>query len=480
MLEYHKTSAEQRGAIQEYSCVTSTDKFPAPTDEVFSSRKLRALSEASVPIHASTESHASIPHVRTKSADVDPGVLRGESKTLYTPHRIVTTPQAPSTPTSRSPGPTIGTTSSMPCAPLAARRGKSLSGLELKGHVIEHLEYPDIPTAFRGSPIVWSPRFDTFPVPSFTNHETMLLNLKSKCATLGSGMSAYTQESPRPQTELTRNSSNVDEWAFARGLATFDNSLLESIHSRVPRGIIADTSIFLPDDSSTPVKGSSFTARLGFVPRPHSTPASQSPGNRSSDPPGVPLPPRPALINPSTPPHVRGILKKVKSVRFEDMTDVESEGHTSLIVSSPQTSPKILSSVLAVSSERSCTPMPTMVKVSSGPAAVKETLEKDIQKKSAPRSRLPPKQAKANGRRESAPPNVGNGSEASKPTLGPISAQRPCRIARGKENTNPVAVPRAQARQKGLSIAEIDVRRGIEGTTKSRLSTPLRNIFRFK
>ena len=87
------------------------------------------------------------------------------------------------------PGPTIGTTSSMPYASLAAHRGKSLSGLELKGLIIEHSEYPDIPTAFCGSSIDRSPRFDTFPVPSFTDHETMLLNLKSKCTTPGSGVS---------------------------------------------------------------------------------------------------------------------------------------------------------------------------------------------------------------------------------------------------------------------------------------------------
>jgi hypothetical protein len=474
-----KSSTEQREAIQEQPCITDTNRLSAVADQ--RSRGLCALSEASAPIHASTESRTSTPPVRIRSADVDPGVLRGESKTSHTPHRIVRTSQAPSPPTVLPPGLPIGPTSSTSDAPLAARRGKSLSGLKLKGSVIEHLEYPDIPTAFRGSSIVWSPRFDTYPVPSFTNHESMLLDLKSKCAALGSGVSAYVQEPLCPQTELIRTSLSVDEWAFTRGLATFDNNFLGSTDNQVPKEIIADASVFLPDISSTPVKGPGFTARLGFAPRPHSTPVLQLPVNRSSDPPGVPLPPRPALINPSTPPHVRGILKKVKSVRFEDMITKESENRTSPVVRPPQASlerPSPLPSSLAVSSERPCTSLPNTAKPSGGPAPVKEVLGKNTQeKKSAPKSRLPPKRAKARGRLEL---NVGNAPETSKPTLAAISVERPCRNAHVKENTNPAVVSRAPAKQKGLSIAEIDVRRGIEGTAKSRLSTPLRNIFRFR
>lgn len=476
MVKSVKSSTEQRDAIQEQPCIIDTNKLSALADQVPHSRGLCTLPETSAPIHASTESHTSTPLVRIRSADVDPGILRGESKTSHTPHRTVRTSQAPSPPTVLPSGLQIGTTSITADAPLATRRGKSLSGLKLKGSVIEHLEYPDIPTAFRGSSIIWSPRFDTCPVPSFTDHESMLLDLKSRCAALGSGVSAYVQEPLCPQTGLTRTSLSVDEWAFTRGLATFDNNSLGSTDNRVPREIIADMGVFLPDDSSTPVKGPGFTARQGFAPRPQSTSALQPSVNRSSDPPGVPLPPRPALINPSTPPHVRGILKKVKSVRFDDMITKESESRTSPVVRPPQASLE-RPSPSTVSSERPCTPIPNTAKPSSGPAPVKEALGKNTQEKSAPKSRLPPKRAKANGRLEL---NVGNAPETSKLTLATISVERPCRNAHVKENTNPAVVSWAPAKQKGLSTTEIDVRRGIEGTAKSRLSTPLRNIFRFR
>lgn len=467
-------SNEQRGAIKGHSRITDTNRLSVLADLPYSG-ELCAFSEASASIHVSTESHTSASHVLVKSADVDPGILRGESKTSQTLHRIVRTSPAPSPATLLPSGLPIRTTSTPPDAPLAARRGKSLSGLKLNGSVIEQLEYPDIPTAFRGSPGVWSPRFDTFPVPSFTDHQSMLLDLKSKCAALGNGVSTYIQEPL--QTEMVRASLSVDEWTFTRGLATFDDNLLGSIDSQLLREIIADTSIFLPVDSSTPAKGPSFAARLGISPRLHSTPALQSPVSRSSDPPGDPLPPRPALINPSTPPNVRGILKKVKSVRFEDTITKESQDHTSRAQERPPPPPS------AISSERPCTPMPSKPKPSSGSAPIKEmsVLGRNIQeKKSAPRSRLPPKRTQANGKLEPVHAGAGKAPETSKPGLATTSVERPCRIVHAKENTNPAAVPQGQAKQKGSIITETDLRRGIEGTTKSRLSTPLRNIFRFR
>lgn len=471
--------SEQRAAIREHPCVIDTNRFSAHADHVPRSDEICAFSEASAPI-ASTESHTSTSYVHVKPADVDPGILRGESKISHTAHSIVRPSQPPSPPTLLLSGLPIRTTLTMPDAPLAVRRGKSLGGLKLKGSVIEQLEYPDIPTAFRGSPSVWSPRFEAFPVPSFTDHQSMLLDLKLKCAALGSGMSTYVQE-PHPQPEITRISLNVDEWMFTRGLVTFDD-VSGPVDGGVPKEIIADTSIFLPDDSSTPAKGPSFAAHLGFAPRLHSTPALQSPVKRSSDPPGVPLPPRPALINPSTPPHVRGILKKAKSVRFEDMATKESQETSP--VGSPQASPERPSpQYLAVSSRRPCTPTPNTVKPSSGPALAKETpmLGRNVEeKKPAPRSRLPPKRTKANGKLAPIQPNVGKPPETPKSTTATTPVERPCRIAHVKKNTNLAAVPQAQAKQKGLSVTETDVRRGIEGTTKSRLSTPLRNIFRFR
>ncbi|KAH0836691.1 hypothetical protein J3R83DRAFT_8413 [Lanmaoa asiatica] len=463
-----KSSIEPHGAVMERSRVTDTNRSLALADQVPRLGDLCAFSEASTPIRVSTESHTPISHALVKSADVDTGTLRVQSKTS----------QAPSPPTLLPSGPPIRSTT--PGVPLAARRGKSLSGLKLKGGVIEQLEYPDIPTAFRGSPGVWSPRFDTFPVPSFTDHQSMLLDLQSKCVALGSGVSTYIQEPLHPQTVMTRASLSVDEWTFAQGLATFDDNFSGSIDSQVPKEIIADTSIFLPDGCSTPAKGLSFTARLGFAPRLHSTPAIQSPVNRSSDPPGVPLPPRPALVSPSTPPHVRGILKKAKSVRFEDMITKESENHTLPVVPPQAPSERPPPPLSAVPSERPCTPMPNTLTSAPAPANEMPGLGRNVQeKKFAPKSRLPPKRTKANGKLGPIHTNAGKTPETSKPTLATTSVERPCRIAHAKENTN-LAAPQAQAKQKGLSITEIDVRRGIEGTTKSRLSTPLRNIFRFR
>ena len=403
--------------------------------------------------------------VPVRSAGLDPRMLRGDSKVS----------RAPSSPTS---GLSIGATVIKSDAPLAARRGKSLGGLILQGSVIEQLEYPDIPTAFRGSPSVWSPQFDVFPVPSFTDHQNMLSDLKLKGASLRSGVSTYNPENSYPHSEVTRTAPKVAEWTFARGPATFVN-ISGPVGDEVPKEI-PSPSVFLPDDSSTPARGLGSTPRPGFVSRPHSTPTLRSPIRRSGDPPGTPLPPRPALVNPSTPPHVRGILKKAKSVRFEDMITQESESCTSPVVCPPQASPERPSPLpLAVSSERPCTPMPNTANPSNGPAPVKEALGKNTQeKKFVPKSRLPPKRTRVNGRLEL---NVGNAPETSKPALATTSVGRPCRNAHVKENTNPAAVPRAPTKQKGLSTTEVvDVRRGIEGTTKSRLSTPLRNIFRFR
>lgn len=475
-----KSSTEQRATIHERPGVgADTNRFSARADHVPHSGELCAFSEASAPIHPSTESSS---HVPVKSAGVDPGILRGESKVSHTPHSATRTSQTPLPPTLLPPGLSIGTALTPSDAPLAARRGKSLGGLKLTGSVIEQLDYPDIPTAFRGSPSVWSPRFDAFPIPSFTDHQSMLLDLKLKCAALGSSVSACVLENVRPRSEITCTSSSVDEWMFARGLATLDNASGPT-DDEVSKEIIADMSISLPDHSSTPVKIPSCTAHLGFRPRLYSTPVLQSPVKRSSDPPGVPLPPRPALLSPSTPPHVRGILKKVKSVRFEDMITKDSPG-TSPIVSSSQTStdgpsPKHL----AVSSGRPCTPMPNTTKSSSNPAPVKETPmsgKSTEEKKHVPRARPLPKRTKANGKLVPVRPKVGNQPETSKSTTATISVERPCRIAHVRKNTDPAAGLPTPAKHKGLSVTETDVRRGIEGTAKSRLSTPLRNIFRFK
>ena len=391
--------------------------------------------------------------VPVRSAGLDPRMLRGDSKVS----------RAPSSPTS---GLSIGATVIKSDAPLAARRGKSLGGLILQRSVIEQLEYPDIPTAFRGSPSVWSPQFDVFPVPSFTDHQNMLSDLKLKGASLRSGVSTYNPENSYPHSEVTRTAPKVAEWTFARGPATFVN-ISGPVGDEVPKEI-PSPSVFLPDDSSTPARGLGSTARPGFVSRPHSTPTLRSPIRRSGDPPGTPLPPRPALVNPSTPPHVRGILKKVKSVRFEDMI-VKGPHETSPIICCPQTSPERPSPQhSAASTRRPCTPIPITTK-SRGPTKEMPVFVNVEETKHAPRPRPTPKRTKVNRKLESMHHNASDPLETSKSAMA-TSIERPCRIARIKRNTSP----------EGLSTSESDVRRGIEGTAKSRLSAPLRNIFRFR
>ncbi|KAG9313019.1 hypothetical protein JVU11DRAFT_6458 [Chiua virens] len=433
------SSAERRKTVQGRLRVIDTNKPLVNTDQVVHSGVFS-------PTRTSAESHASTSRVLPNPADVDSGTFRGELNLSHTPPRSVRTSQASSTPTPRSSRSKIGTVPTTPDAPLAARRGKSLGGLTLKECVIEQLEYPDIPTAFRGSPSVWSPRFDASPVPFYTDHQSMILDLRSKCAALENGTHAYVQEPLSPQEGVSLTSPGSDEWAFARGLATFDDDYSGWSDRQVPREIITDISIFLPIDSSTPAKVP-LTARSKCIPRSDLAPPLQSSIPPASGPPDLPLPPRPAIVSPLTPPYVRGILKKSKSVRFEDMITKESQDNTPPVAPPPQPpSGSPPPSLLAVPSVRSCTPMPNAAKPSSGLAPAKEVpvlSETTQEKKSVPRSRLPPKRIKVYGNIEPKHPEVGHSPETSKPTSTVTPVERPCRNLHGKENSKPAAVPQS-------------------------------------
>ncbi|KAH7913833.1 hypothetical protein BJ138DRAFT_1145094 [Hygrophoropsis aurantiaca] len=215
---------------------------------------------------------------------------------------------------------------------LAGRRGKTVSGLQLKPYQIGDIEYPDIPTAFRGSP---APHLAAFDLDKnlgqcSMDHNSMLSSLRSKCASFTSGCTPTSEANtswpildiagggdvqipPEPSSDNCTINANLVELGDINRLE--DNVMdMENL-----------LSMEVQDGSRIPYSS------ISFEPTSYSTPIAfmrDSPG-----PPDIPLPPRPVLINPSTPPSVRGILKKVKSVRFEDA--LESDDQDLLIVPIP-------------------------------------------------------------------------------------------------------------------------------------------------
>lgn len=116
---------------------------------------------------------------------------------------------------------------STPNQPLAARRGKMVHTLQLKDdQALKELDYPDIPTAFRGSPSVWVSRFELQPLGhGFTGHRNMLASLQSRCVALSGGLS--TPECPEikdaAHSHTFSNSTSSDDWEFSKDLASFED-----------------------------------------------------------------------------------------------------------------------------------------------------------------------------------------------------------------------------------------------------------------
>jgi hypothetical protein len=291
--------------------------------------------------------------------------------------------------------PLIGASPSTPdVISLAARRGKALSDLQLRNNLMQELEYPDIPTAFRGSPGVWSPRFDVrLPDQPFMDHPSMLSNLRSKCAALANGPSApietgeegYQWPQPGVTPETSSTSLGSDEWGFAKQLINLENDLMGSFdgsgqvswsfHGQIG-DTTANTSLFLSDESPRPTKGPCNPTKSERRLRPHfSTSVMRHPVSDPSGPPEVPLPPRPALVNPATPSCVRGILKKCKSVRFEDaITKEPTDQAPSPVPPAPEVTPKRPSPLrqsFTASSEQPLIPVP------DGTPGVKESGRSD-------------------------------------------------------------------------------------------------------
>lgn len=396
---------------------------------------------------------------------------------------------------------------------LANRRGKKVSGLQLKE--VDDLEYPDIPTAFRGSPTVWSPKFDPgVPSPNgklFTDHSSMLSNLRSQYAALTSGTSMPVAhenkqcqdalvDSDTDSVSLMPSSSRDDEWAFENDLDLDPQDAVDDV-SRTPTpsftlNIVPDR----PKESLNVTPGRfSAPASLTRAPSPSClqpvVPAVKVSPAPPTGPPCVPLPPPPVLIDPSTPLRVRGILKKAKSVRFEDDRCSQDVDLLVMPVPDPTTakrpSPLRNSFMAPVDSTTSAdTKEPVNTESVAGPTVLQpKTIREPILKKKSHmmKSKLVPKGTILSSHRMSEVPilkSVDTNVRQVPPVpelKGPATSTpgRHDRVASGEKETGQTAY--ARARKRWSTMNETDLRMGVEGAApKSRLTTPLRNIFKFK
>ncbi|KAH7890790.1 hypothetical protein F5I97DRAFT_82811 [Phlebopus sp. FC_14] len=389
--------------------------------------------------------------------------------------------------------------------PLAARRGKLMTSLQMKGSLVEELEYPDFPTAFRGSSSAHPPGFGyRGPIRPFTDHQEMLSGLRAKCHALANVLST-----PEREKEISGTATSLvpDESEFSQELASLERK------STSPVGGCSRLSSILRlclDDEN----GKNTPDFSGFDPKLRSAPVHAvtvvSPGGvgpqllmpstcftSSSGPPGVPLPARPALINPATPSHVRGILKKAKSVRFEDLTssDVWGDGSTNGPPVSEQ--PPILKRPTPLRQSLTAIPdrlSPNKVETAMHPAAKMEGAVPKAASpqgpaeatKRAPRPRLAPKDIGLKSKRLSVPDfHKESNSQRNCPSpksRASATVERPCRMTSimPEESPSPIADLQTQRNQRSSVGNVSNLQRGLEGLPKSRLSTPLRNIFRFK
>lgn len=365
---------------------------------------------------------------------------------------------------------------------LAIRRGKKVSGLQLKN--VDNLEYPDLPTPFRGSPTVWSPKFD----PSsngelFTDHRCMLSSLRSQHAALASGISTPTtyeskgwQAVPMDSdmdSVTSKLSSSSDEWAFEKDLAV----VAKDFQGHVDNMPLPPPSFMLEIAPNRPRKSQNDRCSNRDSPTRSASPSPRSAVSLVKDspvpltgPPCVTLPHCPVLVNPSPPPRARGILKKVKSVRFED---VRRSSDASPLVPSVQ---EFSTAVKRPSPLRNSFTAPLSEARNTFADRGTETRPKPkvpaiMKSKLAPRSRcvseLPTLRCADTNVNHEIPP-------------------APATFTFGRHNDFASAdnekgrAALAHTRKPWSTMNEKDFRIGENGgSPKSRLSTPLRNIFKF-
>ncbi|KAJ7091365.1 hypothetical protein B0H15DRAFT_835645 [Mycena belliarum] len=200
---------------------------------------------------------------------------------------------------------------------LAARRGKKmLPPLSFKQPPVDN-EYPSMPSAFLGSPSVYSPKFEfaSNPNRSSMDLQQMVTSLRSQCASIDSDIPVGA--AVRKPLAPAAASGEDDEWGFADGLLDlyhsrpFDSDFIKkplvSHMVDYAEESLADTPLVLNDRRPTPVLHA---------------------------PPSTPLPPCPASQRAS----VRSILKSSKSVRFASLPNERPASVEVLAVRAPRRS----------------------------------------------------------------------------------------------------------------------------------------------
>ncbi|KAH9004506.1 hypothetical protein EDB86DRAFT_2883660 [Lactarius hatsudake] len=258
--------------------------------------------------------------------------------------------------------------------PLAIRRGKKmLKPLTLHTPKHTHEEYPDIPTAFLGTPSAYSPHYQFSSLNARSDTESlaigdMINTLRSQkpCAPL-------LDKPPPPTISLSAESSDIvpsiseDDWAFAHELMSRYNGLTQSktpskekrsrrqaastrksltpetgsLANRPKSSSAPRTDLIKPQSSSTTaIQGKASrptTPNVGnrrHVSRPVSSPGLSSGLGRGND--SLHTLPGSTRSESSSSKRPLGILKHVKSVRFADMPQKDNAKDNTPSVGQPR------------------------------------------------------------------------------------------------------------------------------------------------
>lgn len=394
--------------------------------------------------------------------------------------------------------------------PLAARRGKNLlPPLALKPSTLQNT-YPSIPSAFMGSPSAYSPKFEhaNGQNDSSLGLVDMVSSLRSQCA--------YPQRGPYADCELSVDSpmsaisfasasdqvdDDDDDWAFAV-------SFLDE-YSQPPDVEIEKSRLIgnYPQNMLDVHTQRANSPGLPAVTGPQVSRASEAGSNSpsiyapSSPIPSSPLPSIPLVSSsrPSSPKGVRSILKSCKNVRFASLPDRSEDTDME-----PPISPYIDSPTVAhLQRPRTRTASARVSNLGTENTPVLVTPRSYISK-----SAYASRHAKADNARANRPVSTplsttGNPSHAKRPYLPVSSPPRssvrqsyaPTRKATpgagkvGSSSTENENKARASytPQTSRWTMNDIPFRRGsnagqsAEGTPRSRMPVPLRNILtRFK
>jgi hypothetical protein len=370
--------------------------------------------------------------------------------------------------------PQIGSSSS-----LSIRRGKKVSDLQLKD--VDDMEYPDLPTPFRDFPTDRSPKFDigisSLNEELFTDHRSMLSNLRSQYAALASEISTPTAyEIKQWQTvsiDFDNNSatskpstSNDDDCAFEQDFAV----TTEEIHGPVDNSVPPPSFVLnnAPDRSSN-----SLNDHRSSCISPISSPSAL---RLYSAVPFVRVPPVP-LTGPSC---VAGILRKAESVRSEEVRYSPSQRFST---APKRPSPLRNSFTVPLSAAGASKYADTGIETGPKP---EENQVGAIKKSHVVKAKLVPKGTILRSRRVSEPilrvidTNVRHEVPPvpglNKPATSILGRHNHAASA-DKERRQPAV---AHIRDPWSTMNKKDLRTGVEsGSPKKRLSIPLRNIFKF-